>query len=454
MVVCGQSQQHHAARAYITEGLVVSSRTKHHQLGFVSIHTRVLGPVCEILFLAKTHPRHNRETRRNKKEKFDNKMLAQVPLVAASDRLYFAYGSNLSPQQMAHRCPDSIFLGKATLRWWRWQVNERGVANVVPVPVAAPAEERSSSKRGRRHRSRSRSRGNNHDVDDGEDRYNEFSVEGLVYAISPADERKLDSYEGVSRDRYEKFEMQVDFEPVRGNVFARCTSASVARAVEGERDEGLARVVGAVERRARSWAEGEGDQLRRRRDQGPRDEVRHRGASVGPSFSPSSSSVAGGGLKKSILEMLGISTGKTGRARARAASPAPGRGGDRIVGVTSVVALVYASTVYVHDSDVKKRYVPRMERAMADAVALGVSRDFVEKQVAPLVCMARPSWRSSWRMSLAGGGEDGLEKEEGRREGDGARRRRSSTVQFDGLGSRGRRDSRRDSVVVDRHGDY
>lgn len=389
-------------------------------------------------------------------------MLAQVPLIAASDRLYFAYGSNLSPQQMAHRCPDSIFLGKATLRWWRWQVNERGVANVVPVPVAAPAEERSSSKRGRRRRSRSRSRsrGTHHDDDDDdEDRHNEVSVEGLVYAISPADERKLDSYEGVSRDRYEKFEMQVDFEPVRGNVFARCTSASVARAVEGERDEGLARVVGAVERRARSWAEGEGDQLRRRRDQGPRGEVRRRrrrGASVGPSFSPSSSSVAGGGLKKSILEMLGIHTGKTARARARAASPAPGRGGwgrDRMVGVTPVVALVYASTVYVHDSDVKKRYVPRMERAMADAVALGVSRDFVEKQVAPLVCMARPSWRSSWRMSLAGGGEEGLEKEERRREGDGARRR-SSMAQFDGLGSRGRRDSRRDSVVVDRHGDY
>lgn len=233
-------------------------------------------------------------------------MLAHHPLITASDRLYFAYGSNLSPEQMARRCPDSIFLGKATLRGHRWQINERGVANLGPVP-AVPA---AGSKEGRRGRSRG--------GDDSRDKSEDAVVEGLIYAISVADERQLDSYEGVAKGRYDKFEVQVDFEPVRENVFARCTSASVARAVRDESE--AAGGAGVLERRARSWDEGEGDdRQRRRRDHRPRDGGR-RGASVG-SLSSSSASVAASGLKNSILELFGIPS----RA-ARAPSPSPARG--------------------------------------------------------------------------------------------------------------------------------
>lgn len=360
-------------------------------------------------------------------------MLAHHPLITASDRLYFAYGSNLSPEQMARRCPDSIFLGKATLRGHRWQVNERGVANLVPVTVPAT---RSGSKAGG-------SRGRSRSGDDRED--SDAVVEGLIYAISVADERQLDSYEGVAKGRYDKFEAQVDFEPVRGNVFARCTSASVARAVREEEREAGGGGGGVVEkRRARSWGEGEGDddRQRRRRDHRPWDGGR-RGASVGSSSS-SSASVVGSGLRSSILELFGIPT-KAGRAPSP--SPARGeRGRERAVGGKPVLALVYASTVHVRDGDIKERYVPRMERAMADAVALGVSKRFVEKQMVPRVLGARPAGRSSRRMSLAGG-RDGPEREKGRREGDDAKRRSAS--QPDVSGRRGRRDS----VVMDRHRD-
>lgn len=348
-------------------------------------------------------------------------MLAHHPLITASDRLYFAYGSNLSPEQMAHRCPDSIFLGKATLRGHRWQVNERGVANAVPVP------RKDSSKKGQR---------------------DEAVVEGLLYAVSAADERRLDRYEGVAKGWYERFEVQVDFEPVRENVFARCTSASVARAVRDEREageRGAPSVTVGVERRARSWDEAEGDDhQRRRRDHRSRDGGR-RGTSVGSSSSTSSSSAAAaisGGFRNSILGLLGLPS-KTERVP----SPSPareGRGRERAVGFKPVVALAYASTVHVRDGDIRARYVPRMERAMADAVALGVSRAFVEKQIVPQVWGARPAGKASWRMSLAGA-EDGSEK--GKREVESVKRR--SVSQSDGL----RRHGRRDSVAVDRHRD-
>lgn len=344
-------------------------------------------------------------------------MLSHHPLITASDRLYFAYGSNLSLAQMAHRCPDSIFLGKATLDGHRWQVNDRGVANLVPV-----------SQSGRKKKGH------------GGEGENDVVVEGLLYAISAADERRLDRFEGVAKGWYDKFEVVVGFEPVRDNVFARCTSASVARAVrEEQEDEEIKKEVAGGQRRTRSWDKGEGEQRRGARHRDGNNNGR-RGASV-----DSSPLVSGGGvgLRSSILGLLGIpsSGSRTGRA------PSEDRARERpAVGVKPVVALVYASTVHARDGDIRARYVPRMERAMADAVALGVSRGFVKKHIAPQVFLGtRPTGKSSsWRMSLAG-----LEHspEKGRRDADGAKRR--SVSQSDGSGRRGRRDS-----VVDRHRDH
>ncbi|KAI1116790.1 hypothetical protein F5Y14DRAFT_33601 [Nemania sp. NC0429] len=89
--------------------------------------------------------------------------------------LYFAYGSNLHLTQMANRCPASIFKGKGVLSGYRWQINERGVANVV------------------------KSSGD--------------SVEGLVYLVNRKDEKALDRSEGVARGFYQKHILTISFEP-------------------------------------------------------------------------------------------------------------------------------------------------------------------------------------------------------------------------------------------------
>ena len=130
----------------------------------------------------------------------------------------------------------------------------------------------------------------------------------------------------------------------------------------------------------------------------------------------------------------------------RAPSPSPSsRSRERVVRGTPVVALVYASTTYVRDGDVRARYVPRIERAMADAVALGVSRRFVEKHIVPQIWRTR-SARRTLRASLVGS-EDVLEKDKDGREVE--REKRKSVSHSDGSGRRGRRDS-----VVDRHRDH
>ena len=74
-------------------------------------------------------------------------------------RLYFGYGSNLWLDQMARRCPESKFVGLGILRGWKWFINNRGYANIIPS--------------------------------------SEDLVYGLVYKISPSDEASLDRYEHV-----------------------------------------------------------------------------------------------------------------------------------------------------------------------------------------------------------------------------------------------------------------
>ncbi|KAK0701878.1 hypothetical protein B0T26DRAFT_757852 [Lasiosphaeria miniovina] len=90
-------------------------------------------------------------------------------------RLYFAYGSNLSLDQMAARCPQSTFRGRAVLPDFQWQINQRGVANIVP---------RAGS-----------------------------SVHGLVYELGAGDEKRLDRNEGVRAGFYSKALLPVVLHP-------------------------------------------------------------------------------------------------------------------------------------------------------------------------------------------------------------------------------------------------
>ncbi|PWY78158.1 hypothetical protein BO94DRAFT_188541 [Aspergillus sclerotioniger CBS 115572] len=113
-------------------------------------------------------------------------LTAPTSIPKQQNPFYFAYGSNLSPTQMAARCtvhPDtSIPLAIARLPKWRWLIHQRGYANVLPphelriggqlhpdaeqVPVAGEGD----------------------------------AVYGVLYDMGKEDERILDGYEGVDWD--------------------------------------------------------------------------------------------------------------------------------------------------------------------------------------------------------------------------------------------------------------
>lgn len=96
--------------------------------------------------------------------------------------LYFAYGSNLSLDQMRVRCPHSRYIGRARLPDYRWQINQRGFANVVPEPGSF--------------------------------------VEGLCYILTFTDEARLDRNEGVPV-AYEKIYKEVEVFPATAALYGR-----------------------------------------------------------------------------------------------------------------------------------------------------------------------------------------------------------------------------------------
>ncbi|KAK6208054.1 AIG2 family protein [Colletotrichum tabaci] len=115
-------------------------------------------------------------------------------MATPTPRLYFAYGSNLSPTQMALRCPSSVPVGLAHLPDYTFIINSRHYANVVrnvtPTSgthaVAAPGgSDRSSSSSG----------GDN--SSDPQTSPANLGVYGVLYILPPADEAVLDRCEGV-----------------------------------------------------------------------------------------------------------------------------------------------------------------------------------------------------------------------------------------------------------------
>ncbi|KAF4985149.1 hypothetical protein FDECE_16782 [Fusarium decemcellulare] len=116
--------------------------------------------------------------------------------------LYFAYGSNLSTEQMLQRCPHSTPVGLAYLEGWKWIINGRGYANVVQLPFEEndtresadnPSSSSSSSSR--------KAKGKEKAVE-------KDGVYGLLYLLPPQDEERLDDYEGVPW-AYQKFKVNV-----------------------------------------------------------------------------------------------------------------------------------------------------------------------------------------------------------------------------------------------------
>jgi gamma-glutamylcyclotransferase (GGCT)/AIG2-like uncharacterized protein YtfP len=87
---------------------------------------------------------------------------------------YFAYGSNMSKEQMKNRCPNAKPLGKAILKGYKFIINNRGVATVI----------------------------------ESKDDY----VEGGLYEVTNDCLESLDGHEGVSSGDYDRTKLQVEYE--------------------------------------------------------------------------------------------------------------------------------------------------------------------------------------------------------------------------------------------------
>lgn len=97
--------------------------------------------------------------------------------VSETEKLYFAYGSNMYLPQMAVRCCDSMLFGKGILRNYRWQTNSLGGGNVV---------------------------------DSGPEDF----VEGILFTVSASDVQTLRRYEGIAWQYFVEKEVDVEVEPV------------------------------------------------------------------------------------------------------------------------------------------------------------------------------------------------------------------------------------------------
>lgn len=87
-------------------------------------------------------------------------------------RTYFAYGANMHGIEMAERCPESEEIGLAVLKDYAFRIAKGGYGTVVAAVGSV--------------------------------------VHGVLWTLSPDDERALDEYEGVLLGLYKKFNVNVE----------------------------------------------------------------------------------------------------------------------------------------------------------------------------------------------------------------------------------------------------
>jgi len=101
----------------------------------------------------------------------------------SANTIYFAYGSNMCPQQMAVRCPGGQALGQAELRDWQFLINARTYATIEDRPSAV--------------------------------------THGVLWSLTPGHIATLDNYESVAEGMYTKTSLivQKTGEPVEALVY-------------------------------------------------------------------------------------------------------------------------------------------------------------------------------------------------------------------------------------------
>lgn len=235
--------------------------------------------------------------------------------------LYFAYGSNMSLNQMADRCPSSIFKGKGRLSGYRWQINERGVGNII--------ESR-----------------NNY-------------VEGVVYEIDKDNRRQLDKNEGIGRGYYNAEYLPIQFTPLQDQdlktryVAKNLETMTIPRQdVEQERAGVQTCLQGHAS--SSSFNSQPSNKMSYQRNK----------------ESPQTANLASAASDSVVLQVknptlcvddtISAASEKAGEDHAK-----------------TIDALVYISRNYKTDGKIRMEYIPRMEKAIIDGQKLELSRHFL-----------------------------------------------------------------------------
>ncbi|KAL8667381.1 MAG: hypothetical protein Q9202_000597 [Teloschistes flavicans] len=108
---------------------------------------------------------------------------------------------------MSLRCPSSVYIGIARLPYYRWIINARGYANIVASPPPFPSPSPSFTSPPCPPPAPSATTSTTPPRTDSED-----EVWGLIYTLTPTDEQRLDTNEGVPLC-YTKEYMDVEFYP-------------------------------------------------------------------------------------------------------------------------------------------------------------------------------------------------------------------------------------------------
>lgn len=225
---------------------------------------------------------------------------------------------------MAKRCPESRYIGTAKLHDFRFQINERGFANIVPSS---------------RH-----------------------SVEGLVYRLNQTDEAKLDKNEGVPT-AYQKYIVLIEVFTAAIELVAR---AVPELAKEMEASEPRITALGASEESIGSHIDP------RNYSHQPVYENNSRRLSA----SKRRRSRARGHTRHDRNDLAGVE---------EQIDIQPGYDNSRQLQDHSLTlrgqftkVLVYLSSNYVQDSKPRDEYVDRMNAGIIDARRLGVSEIYIE----------------------------------------------------------------------------
>lgn len=119
---------------------------------------------------------------------------------------YFAYGSNMDVDQMRLRCPGAKILGFAVLEKYRFLINSRGVATVIPDDPSL--------------------------------------VRGVLWNITEKHEAALDRYEGIGEGWYSK--ETVEIRTPRGDLKRTMVYIGIDREPGAPRKGYLEKIIGAA----------------------------------------------------------------------------------------------------------------------------------------------------------------------------------------------------------------